>query len=657
LLEGLNAQQVEAVTHSGGPSLVIAGAGTGKTRMLTHRIAHLITHRGVSASRILAITFTNKAAGEMRKRLRELIPHAVDDIWISTIHSVCLSILRSDADRLGFPKNFTIYDAADSKQLCRRICKELVLSVEQVSGQDKAMELHNLIAKAKSVGLTSGDLAERFGPNSKMLKAFAKYEKHLLQAHAMDFDDLLMNTYTLLCRHADVCSRWQQSFDHICVDEYQDTNEVQHKILVMLAYRHRQITVVGDPDQSIYAFRGAKPKIIESFATTLADTTSVVLELNYRSTGNIIEAANAVRARNPICLPRKLRTRAGPGALVRCYSALDRADEMNFVVAAIMKRHIEDGVPLDEMAVLSRIGHQSAGIGARLRERRIPHVVVGANSFYDRDEVRDALCLLKSAANPSDDVNLRRAFEITHPGFSRRVFKAADATIREGGMGETSFYQWTKRINEHSLDEPVVEAVTLFREMIEFASRTEKSPEDILNELLNNSGYWSRLEAQDSEEAETRFEILSLLAFEASSYSDANEFLAHIALADAAEIDQKAPAVRISTVHASKGLEFRDVYVIGMEDGAFPHSRFKESPSGIGEELRILYVAMTRAKETLTLTHAQRVSRFQSSGDSNWNLKPSRFLRIIPKYVRKDSGIKETSLFKPSPTPHRRYRR
>ena len=653
MLEELNAQQREAVTHSGGPLLVIAGAGTGKTRMLTHRIAHLIEHRGVRESRILAITFTNKAAGEMRIRLRELIPHAADDIWISTIHSACLSILRSDADRLGFPAEFTIYDAADSTRLCRRISDEIVPFAAQATGQDQAQVLRNFITDAKSRGLNSDDLAEHFGPGVRTVRAYAQYERHLARAKAMDFDDLLVNTRTLLRLHDDVRSRWQQRFDHICVDEYQDTNEVQHEIVVMLAARHRQITVVGDPDQSIYAFRGAKPRIIEDFATTLAGTTTVVLDRNYRSTGNIIAAANAVRARNPICSPRKLRTRIGPGALVHRHTAFDKAEESSIVVESIVKRHLEDGVPFDEMAVLSRIGKQSSGIQELLKNLSVPYVVIGANSFYGSDEVRDALCLLKSASNLSDDLNLRRAFEMTHPRLSRRVFNAADAAIRDG---VPTFYQWTQRIDEHRLADPVTGAVTQFREMIESASHSKKPPRDTLDELLDRSGCWSRLEAQDSEEVETRLENLTSLLSEVSSYSNIDDFLAHVAISDAVEIDQKAPAVWISTVHASKGLEFRDVYIIGMEDGAVPHSRHKESLGGIGEELRILYVAMTRAKETLTLTHPY-VDRFPRYRAEPSHIKPSRFLRIIPQHARHDSGIRDASVSGPQTTFQRRPRR
>ena len=630
---------------------MVAGAGTGKTRVLTHRVAYLIEHQGLSPSRVLAVTFTNKAAGEMKKRLRGLVPEAADDVWVSTIHSACVRILRRDAERIGFPSNFTIYDAADSMRLYKRISEQLIPWGDDIERQDQARELRRSLSLAKNLGLTPADLAECLGRDSRTVRAYRLYQQRLEQANAMDFDGLLLNALALLRRHDDVRSRWQRRFDHILVDEYQDTNPVQHDIVVTLAARHRQVTVVGDPDQSIYAFRGANPRIIEDFGASLADTTTVVLDQNYRSAGNILDAASAVLARHPVRPPRRLRTHAGPGAPVRCHTALDRAAEAAFVADAIMKRYLDDRVPFDDMAVLSRIGNQSGNIEMKFRELRIPYAVVGARSFYERREVRDALALLKAAANPADDVNLRRAFEISHPKLSRRVLEIAEPALHATG---TTLHQWMQRIHEHRTAEPAAEAVTQFREMIDASSNPAKRPGETLTELLDNSGYWPRLQAQNSEEADARLESLTSLVAKIASHRDINDFLAHVATSDAAEADQNVPAVRLTTVHAAKGLEFRDVYIIGMEDGAIPHSHHKGSPGGIGEELRILYVAMTRAKQTLTLAHAQTITRAIHSRDRYKPLKPSRFLSAIPHRVRHNSGEEHTTTLRSQAASRRR---
>ena len=634
--EGLNSRQREAVAHAGGPLLVVAGGGGGGGGGGPHPGAHLIQQQRRNPSRILAITFTNRAAGEMKQRLRELVPQAVDDVGVSTIHSACVKILRRDAERIGFASNFTIYDNADSTRFCKRISNELIPWGDDNERQDQARELRSVLSQAKNQGLTPADLAAHLGHNSRTVRAYRLYQQRLEQAKAMDFDDLLLNTLTLLRLHDDVRSRWQQRFDHILVDEYQDTNSVQHHIVVTLAAQHRRMTVVGDPDQSIYAFRGASPAIIEDFATALPDTTTVVLDQNYRSTGNILDAANAVLARHPVRPPRRLRTHAGPGAPVRCHTALDKASEAAFVASAMLKRHIDDQVPFGDMAVLFRIANQSANIEMRLRELAIPYVMAGTSSFYDRREVRDALALLKAAANPADDINLRRAFEISHPKkLLDRVFAIAEPALLSSG---TTLHQWMQRVREHRAAEPVAEAVTQFREMIEASTSQAKRPGETLNELLDNSGYWPRLKAQSSEESEARLEGLTSLVATIASHSDINDFLAHVATSDAAEHDRDVPAVRLTTVHAAKGLEFRDVYIIGMQDGALPHSRHKESPGGIGEEVRILYVAMTRAKQTLTLTHAQIRTRAVRFPEQYKPLKPSRFLSAIPSRVRQDSG-------------------
>ena len=629
----------------------MAGAGTGKTRVLTHRIAFLIEHRGISPSRVLAITFTNKATAEMKERLRGLVPRVADDVWVSTIHSACVKILRRDAERIGFPSGFTIYDQADSMQLCKRILGQLIPGGHDFERNERAREFRSALSGAKNHGLTPAGLAAGIGHHSDSVRAYRLYQQRLAEANAMDFDDLLLNTLALLRRHDDVRSHWQQHFDHILVDEYQDTNSVQHDIVVTLAAQHRQVTVVGDPDQSIYAFRGANPGIIKDFGASLADTTTVALDQNYRSTGNILDAANAVLARDPGRPPRRLRTSAGPGALIHCHSASDSAAEAAFVVTSMLRRYRDDRVPLEEMAVLFRIGRQCNYLETQLRKLRIPYIVVGARSFYERREVRDALALLKAAANPADDVNLRRAFAISHPRLSGRALKSAEPALREGG---TTLHQWMQKIQEQPTAAPVAEAVTQFREMIEAASNPAKRPNETLAELLNDSGYWPRLEAQDSEEAEARRESLGSLIANIASHRDIHDFLAHVATSDAAEHDPDISAVRLMTVHAAKGLEFRDVYIIGMEDGALPHSRHEDSPGGIGEEMRVLYVAMTRARQTLTLTHARHRATAMYAHDQSRPIKPSRFLRAIPNRVRHNSGDEHLRARNSRPASRRR---
>ena len=636
ILSELNPRQLAAVTHAGGPLAVVAGAGTGKTRVLTRRIAYLLEHGGMAPSDILAITFTNRATREMQERLARLVPHGIDDLWVSTIHSACVTILRRDAHRLGFPQDFSIYDQRDSMRVLKQLTSPAQGYTYDYYSHLALQQTRNAIGAAKSHGVT----VERFAASAtsdywrSIADSYAQYQAVLDNSAAMDFDDLLLNSARLLREHPDVLAHWQRRFGHILVDEYQDTNIVQNDLVTMLAGNHRQVTVVGDTDQAIYGFRGAHPRNLEAFRDAFDDATTIVLDRNYRSIRNILDAANAIIRRLPNRTPKRLWTDAPAGSAIHYHSAADRAREAIYVSNQLIKRHVEDGVGWEEMAILYRMNSQSSHFERELRGLGIPHVVIGAEQFYGRDEVRDALALLKAANNPADDLHIKQALTVSHPRLARRVMDYIKPA-------RTNLYSAMQSARDNGVSGCAGEAISQFCEMLDSAhavisGRVVRGTRSVLSGMLRACDYTARFEVLDAVAAEERHANLSTLDQEINSHRNLQSFLAHVTTStDSGGHDKSTPTVSLMTVHAAKGLEFNDVYVVGLQDGAFPHSRAEESPGGLSEERRLFYVAMTRAKQRLTLSYARTASIFV---ESRYHESPSPFIRQIPKHLIEEHG-------------------
>ena len=645
LPDGLNPAQLDAVTHPTGPLLVVAGAGSGKTRVLTRRIAHLIGERGVSPFAILAITFTNKAAGEMKERVADLVGPVARRMWVSTFHSACVRILRSDGDRLGFPSSFSIYDQGDAVRLTGYVVRDQGLDVKRFP----ARSVHSAISAAKNEGRTAGQYVEHaVGPYEERIgKVFLEYQARLLAAGAMDFDDLLGNAVRLLREHPDVADRYRQRFEHVLVDEYQDTNVVQNELVMLLASGHRNVCVVGDSDQSIYRFRGADIRNILDFEESFPEATVVVLDQNYRSSQTILDAANAVITRNAGRKPKELWTDAGSGDPITRYRADDETDEARWVVGQLRRLH-DGGRPWPDMAVFYRTNAQSRAIEEQLVTLGVPYKVVGGLRFYDRREVRDAMAYLKLAVNPADEVAAKRVLNVPKRGVGDTSVARVDAHAASSGI---RFIDALRDAEAAGVSGRAVTGIRSFLDLVDaLAEAVDDGPATILEVALERSGYLDELRADRSIEAEGRLENLSELIGVAGEFDDVDEFLERVGLvADTDDLpDQDAegegPAdggsdepdpgqVVLMTMHAAKGLEYPVVCIVGMEDGVFPHVRALGDPAELEEERRLAYVGITRARERLMLTHAW--SRMLH-GQTQYN-PPSRFIDEIPSELLVDA--------------------
>ncbi|RMH84619.1 MAG: DNA helicase PcrA, partial [Actinomyces sp.] len=630
LLEGLNPAQYEAVTHTGGPLLVVAGAGSGKTRVLTHRIAHLIDAHKVSPFEVLAITFTNKAAGEMKQRVAALVGPVADKMWVSTFHSACVRILRRDAERLGFPSRFSIYDQADAVRLCGYVVRDLGLDPRRFPPRS----VQATISAAKNDGVT----AERYADaatqilEKRVADVFVEYQRRLRAAGAMDFDDLLGHTVALLRHHPDVLERWRRRFAHVLVDEYQDTNTVQNELVVLLGREHRQVTVVGDSDQSIYAFRGADIRNILDFEDAFPDATVVVLEQNYRSTQTILDAANAVISRNEGRKPKELWTDRGAGSPIVRYNAEDEVDEAQFVVNELARLHDAEHLRWGDMAVFYRTNAQSRVIEEFLVRAGIPYKVIGGTRFFDRREVKDALAYLKAVVNPADEVSVKRVLNTPKRGVGDTSIGRLDAFARAHGI---TFAEALRRHDEAGVTGRAAAGIDRFVELIDAVAALEAGPAVLLEELLERSGYLAELTGQRSIEAEGRLENLSELVGMARQHDDVDTFLEEVSLvADVDELDEDESAVVLMTLHSAKGLEFPVVCLVGLEDGVFPHIRALGEPAELEEERRLAYVGITRAMQRLVLTSAWSRTLH---GATQYN-PPSRFLDEIPPELVTEQG-------------------
>ena len=641
ILEGLNPAQLEAVTHTGGPLLVVAGAGSGKTRVITRRIAYLIEQHGVSPFEILAITFTNKAAGEMRERVGALVGPVVESMWVSTFHKACVQFLRRDAEYVGYPKRFTIYDQGDAVRLCGYVMRDLNIDPRRYPPRS----VHAAISTAKNNNITAPEFAESAtGPHEKRIASvFELYQQRLVTAAAMDFDDLLQRTVELFRTHPEVLDRWRNRFRHLFVDEYQDTNPVQNELCLQLARAGdddlaedgaapsassdegwRTVTVVGDPNQSIYAFRGADIRNILEFERAFSDVRIVLLETNYRSPRDfILNAANDVISHNNSRYPLELESDERDGSKVVKYFAGDEVDEARHVASEVVRRHDDDQMRWDEMAVFYRTNVQSRAIEEQLVAANVPYVLVGGTRFYDRREVRDAMAYLKVVANPADELSAKRALAIPRRGVGDRSVEKIDGLASELG---TSFFEALSLCDEAGVSGRASSGIRGFVQLIEDVRAMEASPAAMLQELLERSGYLDELRGEETVEAAGRLENLAELVGSAGEHETLDEFLEAVALvADTDDIDETAPAVTLMTVHSAKGLEYRDVYIVGLEDGVFPHFRALSEPTEMEEERRLAYVGITRAMTRLTLTHA--LSRWLH-GARQYN-SPSRFLKEI----------------------------
>ncbi|MDX6662774.1 MAG: ATP-dependent helicase UvrD/PcrA [Solirubrobacterales bacterium] len=645
LLAGLNPPQRQAVTHGEGPLLVLAGAGSGKTRVLTHRIAHLLATRSAEPNEILAITFTNKAAEEMRARVEQLVGGVSRQMWLMTFHSACARILRREAERLGYARAFTIYDESDSLRMLKRCMKDLDIDPKRYPPRS----IRAQISSAKNQLIDSVEYTERGGSTYEETVAavYGRYEKRMLAANAMDFDDLLVRTVNVLELFEDVRRRYQRSFRHVLVDEYQDTNRCQYRLLQLLTEEHRNLFVVGDDDQSIYGFRSADIRNILEFERDFPDTEVVKLEQNYRSTQTILSAANAVVANNKGRKPKRLWTELEGGEPIHVVELSDEHAEARYVAGEIERLCGEEGLSRADIAVFYRVNAQGRVLEDTLVRYDVPYQVIGGTKFYERAEVKDAVAYLSLVANPADDVCFGRVVNSPRRGIG--TTSEARLISHANTIGVPVLEVCASPEEVPGLGAAAIKAVSRFHDMIDgLRERAERgSVGGLLEAILNESGYIEALEAERTIEAEGRIENLQELVGVAREF-DANrrvegpseetpleEFLAQISLySDQDGIRDSEDLATLMTLHNAKGLEYEAVFVIGCEEGLFPHMRALEQGE-TEEERRLCYVGITRAKRRLWLTFARERTLF---GGRDRNLS-SRFIAELPDELVEREGL------------------
>jgi DNA helicase-2/ATP-dependent DNA helicase PcrA len=628
-LADLNPAQREAVLATEGPVLVVAGAGSGKTRVLTHRIAHLVSACGVKPQEILAITFTNKAAGEMKERLEGLLGDIAPRMWVMTFHAACGRILRREAPRLGYRSNFTIYDQADQVRLVKLCLEEL----ERDPKRFVPRGIHAQISMAKNQLILPEAYKARVSSfyDQTVADVYELYQRRLINSNAVDFDDLLLLTVEVLERFPEARTRWQKAFRYVLVDEYQDTNHAQYRLLQLLAGEHKNVFAVGDPDQSIYAFRGADIRNILEFERDFGGAKLIALEQNYRSTNSILQAANAVISHNRDRKPKNLWSELGDGEPVRVIEVEDEHAEARFVAAEVASL-IDEGSSGSEIAVFYRTNAQSRVLEDVLVRQEIPYQVIGGPKFYERAEIKDAIAYLQVIDNSFDAVSLSRIANRPRRGIGDASLARLQTYADAQGI---SLWEALERPEEAGCGGAPLRAIERLRTLMEssMAGALELSVPEVLERLLERSGYLEALEAERTVEAQGRIENLLEHVGVAREYQERSEqptlseFLQQLSLySDQDDLSAERSLVTLMTLHNAKGLEFRAVFLIGMEEGVFPHSRSLEE-QGLEEERRLAYVGLTRAKERLTLTHASSRSLWGSRG---FNL-PSRFLDELPQ--------------------------
>ncbi|HET8971309.1 MAG TPA: DNA helicase PcrA [Candidatus Nanopelagicales bacterium] len=644
LLADLNPSQRKAVVHRGGPLLIVAGAGSGKTRVLTRRVAHLLATGSARPGEILAITFTNKAAGEMRERVVELVGPRARAIWVSTFHAACVRILRREASRVGVASSFSIYDATDSLRLMTLVCRDLELDPKRYPPRSFTAQVSNL--KNELVDHEAFSSRAENHHEKVLAEAYAEYQRRLRRANAFDFDDLIANTVWVLQAFPDVAEHYRRRFRHVLVDEYQDTNHAQYALVRELVGgpgTHRldlppaELVVVGDADQSIYAFRGATIRNIEEFERDYPDATTVLLEQNYRSTQTILSAANAVIAKNSTRRPKRLWTESGAGEKVVGYVADDEHDEAAFIAGEIDRLQDEDGVPPREVAVFYRTNAQSRSLEEVFVRVGLPYKVVGGVRFYERKEIRDALAYLRTVANPTDDISLRRILNTPRRGIGDR----AEACVEVLAQRErTSFGAALARADEApGLATRSLTAINSFNRLLtdlRVLVEAGAGPATLLAAVLEQTGYLAELAASTDPQDETRVENLAELESVAREFETDSpdgtlaDFLERVSLVadsdDIPDAEEHGGVVTLMTLHTAKGLEFPAVFLTGLEDGVFPHLRSLADPKELEEERRLAYVGITRARSRLYLTRAVVRSAW---GAPSFN-PASRFLDELP---------------------------
>jgi DNA helicase II / ATP-dependent DNA helicase PcrA len=628
-LADLNPVQQQAVLTTEGPLLVIAGAGSGKTRVLTYRVAHLISACGVKPNEILAITFTNKAAGEMRTRLEGLLGNVARAIWILTFHAACGRILRREAPRLGYRSNFTIYDQADQVRLVKQCLEDL----ERDPKRFVPRGIHAQISSAKNQLIGPDEYMSRVASfyDQTVAEVYALYQRRLLASNAMDFDDLLMLTVAVLERFPEALARWQKAFRYVLVDEYQDTNHAQYRLLQLLAGKHRNLMVVGDPDQSVYAFRGADIRNILDFETDFSDARSIALEQNYRSTNTILRAANHVIRNNRERKEKNLWSELGEGLPVHVIEVEDEHAEARFVAAEIAAL-VEEGYSADEVAVFYRTNAQSRVLEDVLVRQGIAYQVIGGPRFYERAEIKDAIAYLQVLDNPWDAISLTRIANKPRRGIGDTTISKLQAYAEAHGISLFEALAYPQEAGVGAAPLKAVDALRTLLVSLQSAAQEFAVPA-LIEAVLERTGYLDALEAERTIEARGRIENLQEFVGVGQEYvqqapePSLSGFLQEISLySDQDAIRGEQSLVTLMTLHNAKGLEFRAVFMIGIEEGIFPHIRSIEE-QGVEEERRLAYVGMTRAQERLVLTHATSRSLW---GSRTFNL-PSRFLDELPE--------------------------
>ena len=631
ILKGLNDKQYEAVTNTEGPCLVIAGAGSGKTKVLTHKIAYLMQEKRILPWNILAITFTNKAANEMKERIEMLVGEAAKEMWVGTFHSICVRILRKFIDRIGFDSSFIIFDTTDQRTMVKQILKELEYDEKIFSDRSVISEISNakneMLEPEEYLVRAQGEFRKE-----KIAEVYKIYQRKLKENNAIDFDDIINYTIKFLMENEDVLQYYSDKFKYILVDEYQDTNKSQFTLVTMLASKHGNITAVGDNDQGIYSFRGADISNILNFEKDFPGTKIIKLEQNYRCTGNILNVANAVIKNNEVKYDKKLWTENEKGELPKVFTADNEYDEGRYIVEQIEHLRREEQLKYSDFAVLYRMNTQSRAIEEILRREAIPYKIIGGLKFYERKEIKDTISYLRLIQNPSDNLSLNRIINEPKRGIGKTSLDNI-ASIAE--QANTSMYEIIKNAEQYGLNRVYSNS----REFVNFienirAQKDEMSISELIKKILKDSGYMAALENEKTQEAENRIanleEFLNVaIEFEEESAENGlSDFLEGITLSsDLDNMEETEESVTLMTLHSAKGLEFPVVFLVGMEEGVFPGYKSIVEQKELEEERRLCYVGVTRAKEKLYLTNSKQRTTFGSTTHN----PPSRFLQEIPK--------------------------
>ncbi len=640
----LNDMQELAVYHTDGPLLILAGAGSGKTRVLTHRVAYLIKEKGVEPYQIMAITFTNKAADEMRERIDKMVGFGADQVWVSTFHSACVRILRRFADRIGYQNDFTIYDADDQKKVVKDIIKMMNLDTKVYKEKGVVAKISDFKNKLMTVSdvrdLATYDFKER-----TISQIYEEYQRILKKNNAMDFDDLIMKTVEVFQKNPDVLDMYQERLRYIMVDEYQDTNVAQFKFVQLLASKYQNICVVGDDDQSIYKFRGADIGNILSFETHFDNARVVKLEQNYRSTKNILDAANAVIKNNEDRKDKTLWCDSDKGDKIDVYQAEDGFAEAE-MVADTIKEEVDNGrADYNDYAILYRTNAQSRALEEKLMMKNIPYKIIGGQNFYQRREIKDILAYLRIIANPTDDLSVERVINVPKRGIGLTTVEKVKAFARDNDI---NLYEAFLRADEvPDVNAGTASKIKGFTDMIEELRSMESSIKELVDKLIELTGYVADLVAEETDEADARIENIDELISKVAEYEEESEepnlaeFLEEVSLvSDIDTLDENSSYVVMMTVHSAKGLEYPYIFLCGMEDGLFPSfmTIMSDDENEIEEERRLAYVAITRAMNKLTISYAKRR---MIRGETQYNMV-SRFVKEIPRKIVNSKNVTDT---------------